>query len=120
MVSRHPVIALRLDQATFDKIRELAARDGRSMSNYVEHRLKSLMTVDLMPALPDSYYDGPAAPEPVRKAAPKKGVQVDLITAIAQAVKAGPITTTAAKQAKHRVNLGARAARMAARAGKHK
>jgi hypothetical protein len=120
MVSRQPVIALRLDQATFDKIRELAAKDGRSMSNYVEFQLKRLRHADLRPALPDSFYEEPSAPEPIRKATPKRGVRVDIETAIAQAVKRGPVVTTAQKQAQHRKNMADRAARLAYRTAKHK
>jgi hypothetical protein len=108
MTSQNPVIALRLDQATFDKIRQLAERDGRSMSNFVERQLKRLLHPNLDPALPASYYEPPA-----------KGRQIHLEDAIAAAVKAGPVTT-AAKQAQAKKNMAARAARMAERAAKHK
>jgi hypothetical protein len=119
MTSQNPVIALRLDQATFDKIRQLAERDGRSMSNFVEHQLKRLLHPNLDPALPASYYEAPA-----------KGRQIHLEDAIAAVVKRGPVNSVSnntsamthgdLKRAQHKKNMAARAARMAERAAKHK
>jgi len=92
MTSQNPVIALRLDQPTFDKIRQMAEKDGRSMSNFVEHQLKRLLGPRLEPLLPASYYQ---APKKGRRA--KKPVQMDISEAIAAVVKRGP-----ARTAKHK------------------
>jgi hypothetical protein len=124
MTSKNPVIAVRLDPSTFEKMRQLAERDGRSLANFAEFHLRRMLAFNLQPLLPDSHYDDP-------KSTPKKvPVQVDIADAIAATVKRGPVNTVSnntsamthgdLKRAGHRKNLAARAARLAARVAKHK
>jgi Arc/MetJ-type ribon-helix-helix transcriptional regulator len=49
MPSTNPSIAVRVPPEMFQKIRELAQRDGRSMSNFIEFQLRRLLTGQLEP-----------------------------------------------------------------------
>lgn len=99
MPSLNPSIAVRLDPQMFEKIRELAERDGRSMSNFVEFHLRRLLDVNLKPVfspveLADVQAHAARSKSPRAKRVPR---QVDLAEAIADAVKRGP-----SKASKHK------------------
>jgi len=90
----------------YDKLKAVAVADDRSINYVVVQAVREFI----------------AKPENVRKWSANVGPnvgQVDLVDAIANAVKAGPVTT-AQKQARARKGLADRAARMADRASKHK
>jgi Arc/MetJ-type ribon-helix-helix transcriptional regulator len=91
MPSLNPTIAVRLDPQMFEKIKQLAERDGRSMSNFVEFHLRRLLDANLKPVF------SPAQLADVKAQARKAPRQVDLAEAIADAVKRGP-----SKSAKHK------------------
>jgi hypothetical protein len=50
MPSTNPSIFVRLSRAMYERVVELAAADGRSLSNFVEHNLKRFVGPDLQPA----------------------------------------------------------------------
>jgi hypothetical protein len=79
MPSSKPLIALRLPQPMHDLVRDLAAKDGRTVSNFIEQQLRRLVGADLEPVF-----------VPPRKRRVRKGRQLDITDAIAAAVKRGP------------------------------
>ena len=92
MPSKKPLVALRVSDELYAALRVAADRDGRSIGNYVDmHLRRYFMANGVNPA------EVPPA-RPGRRPGPSRpGRQVDIETAIAAAVKRGPV-----KAAKHK------------------
>ena len=74
MATEKPRIQVTLEPDMHKKILELAVRDGRSASNFIEHQLRKLLGPHLEPVF-----------------TPKQMQQIDIHEAIAEAVKKGPV-----------------------------
>ena len=94
MPSSKPLIALRVSQDLYDKIRETADADGRSMTNFIDFYLRrALMPGAIGPVNTVSNNTSPMTMGDLKR----RWKQVDLEDAIVSAVKRGP-----SKPAKHK------------------